>query len=169
MVLHVRMVYAPDHCCTVVQANLNATFPGSPPAMRAKVGVTTSPGVALSVKWRIRMPTEVAFIQRRMIATTRRGRSFTVVITTTMIETSKRIVVEHCTRPQLGHPATPTGCVFSRQQARARCSLIFCSMLRHVSRREVVARSMKKIMNHETLLKKTRNAKWNVDTACMPQ
>ena len=61
--------------------------------MSAKVKVTTSTvvHVALSIQWQIRMSTEVTFVQRSMIATTRR--SFTVVITTRMIETVNRLVI----------------------------------------------------------------------------
>ena len=61
--------------------------------MRAKVKVITSTIVALSIQWRIRVSTEVhvTFVQRRTIATPRR--SFTVVITTRMIETVNRLVI----------------------------------------------------------------------------
>ena len=45
------------------------------------------------------MPTEATFVQRSMIATT--GRSFTVVITTSMIETVNRLVI--VTRMAHGH------------------------------------------------------------------
>ena len=68
-------------------------------AMRAMVKVTTRTVVALSIQWWIRMATEVAFVQRSVIATTRR--SFTVVITTRMTETVNRLVI--VTRMAHGH------------------------------------------------------------------
>ena len=62
-------------------------------AMRAKVKATTSTFVALwlSIRCRIRMPTEVAVEWRSKIATAHC--SFTAVITTRMIGTVNRLVI----------------------------------------------------------------------------
>ena len=90
-------------------------------AMRAKAKVimTTSTVVALSIQWRIRIPTEVALVQRSMIATTRR--SFTVVVTTRMIETVHRVVIVNLWRRRVR--TWPTATIGSSGHAGSMCVL----------------------------------------------